>query len=857
MAFVDEFGLRGDASALFFPGRQAITYAELDRRTADLCRTLGAGRKLVAIEACPSEHAIVAYLAALRGRHPVALLPPGDGAALDDFDADFAPDIILGIRDGRWRRIEASRSQCRTVHSDLALLLATSGSTGKRRFVRLSAQAVEANAASIASFLALERGDRAALILPFHYSYGLSVLNSHLAIGGSVHVAPHGAAHPGFLDEMRQAGCTNIAGVPYSYELMERAGVRAEGLPDLRFMTVAGGRMPPDLVERWRRRLASRGKQLFLMYGQTEATARIAYVPPESLVGNADSIGIAIPGGSLRLLDESGMPIETVGQSGELAYRGPNVMMGYAECSRDLARGHEVDELKTGDIAERDAYGFFRIVGRSKRFSKIAGLRINHAAIEHALDADGIAAVVVGNDRRLLAAVASGHAPERARAIMATASGLSPLQVEAFAVEHLPRLASGKVDYAALAMDLETHIEEPEAGVSDAFRRAFYPSEVGPSDSFESLGGDSLLYVQLSLALERQIGRAPEGWEKQPIGQLERLPRSVEKRQAVDIELPMRAVAILLVVIHHATLWPIPAGAAVLMMLVGRGIARFHSAALFAGDPSRLLRSLAINLVIYLPIAIGFSLARGELLWPSFLLVGNLELTDPAHKLPYLYWFVEAYAQILLLWVAMFALVPLRRLAGRDPFRFGIGFLGIAIAAKLAVPLVWNIGQPQIFTVPDVLYLAVLGWCIHFARTATARLVMLAIALLLSPLLAYVGGNWIGSWVKFTLVFAAVAALLYAPRLHLPRWAVNAVLPISAAGYHIYLFHRILPEWLLPQPDQAHFQPLPVTLAIVVGILCGLAVHAVQGKAVAWLADRRLSLPREQQLRQTIETPAL
>ena len=336
-----------------------------------------------------------------------------------------------------------------------------------------------------------------------------------------------------------------------------------------------------------------------------------------------------------------------------------------------------------------------------------------------------------------------------------------------------------------------------------------------------------------------------------------RLPRSDETRQAVDIELPMRAVAILLVVIHHATLWPIPAGAAVLMMLVGRGIARFHSAALFAGDPIRLLKSLAINLAIYLPVAVGFSLARGEVLWPSFLLVGNLELTDPSQKLPYLYWFVEAYAQIVLLWVAMFAFGPVRRLACRSPFVFGIGLLGAAITAKLAVPLVWNVGQPQIFTVPDVLYLAVLGWCIHFAPTVAARLGLLGIAVLILPCFAYLGGNWIGSWVKFTLVFAAVAALLYAPRVHLPRWALRAALPISAAGYHIYLFHRILPELLLPQPDQMYFHLLPVTLAIVVGILCGLAVHAVQGKVIAWLADRRFGLGEKQRLRQTIETPAL
>ncbi|TPK54859.1 AMP-binding protein [Mesorhizobium sp. B2-4-19] len=844
MAFVDKFGSRGDAVALSLPNRKAITYAELDRRTDGLCRNLGARRKLIAVEACASEHAIIAYLAALRGRHAVALLPPGDDVAVSDFEEDFAPDVVFRKSDGRWRSTNMHRPNARNLHPDLSLLLGTSGSTGKRRFVRLSAKAVEANAGSIASFLGLDASDRAALILPLHYSYGLSVLNSHLAVGAAIHLAAHGTAQSGFLEEMLEAGCTNISGVPYCYELMERVGVRAESLPALRFMTAAGGRMQPDLVECWRQRLAGHGKQLFLMYGQTEATARVAYVPPEKLAENTDSIGIAIPGGSLRLVDDTGAPVEEAGRVGELVYRGPNVMMGYAENGDDLSRGHEIDELKTGDIAERDVDGLYRIVGRRKRFSKIAGLRINHAAIEHALSQAGLSGAVVGNDRRLMAAIPSGHSPERARGIMARASGLSLLHVDAFCLDHLPRLTSGKVDYVAIAARLEADaiVGEANADLLDAFRRAFCLSNVGPNDSFESLGGDSLLYVQLSLALDRELGQVPEGWEKRPIREIAATARIDGASRIVDTELPLRALAITLIVIHHATLWPIPAGAAILMVLVGHGIARFHSATLFAGDPWRLMKSLAMNLAIYAPIVIGYSLAWGEVLWPSILLVGNLELTDPTQKLPYLYWFVEAYAQITLLWVAIFAFAPLRRFASRNPFNFGIGFLGLAVAAKFAVPLVWHVGPAQIFTTPDVLYLAVIGWCIYFALSSPTRLLMLCATAFLFSFLAYMGGNWTGSWVKFVLLFVAVAALLYMPRVHLPRWLVRAVLPLAAAGYNIYLFHRILPELLLPQPDPAYLQPGIAALAVVGGISTGLAIRAAQNKAMTLLTYRRVAV---------------
>lgn len=840
MHFVENLGLRGEAPALLFPGRAPISYAELARRAAAVAATFGAAKRLVAVEAERSEHAIIAYLAALRGGHAVALLPPGDHEALDEFEQDFAPEFICRRADGRWRISETGGVSPGDVHRDLALLLGTSGSTGKSRYVRLSAGAVAANAAAIAGFLGLRDDDRAALVLPLHYSYGLSVLNSHLAAGASVHVAGAGVADPGFAAEIRDAGCTNLAGVPYSCEVLARTGFLGADLPRLRFMTVAGGRIDPDLADRFRRSLAARGKRLFLMYGQTEATARMAYVPPESLAGNLDRIGIAIPGGTLRLLGTDGEPIETAEEAGELAYRGENVMMGYAECRADLARGREVDELRTGDIAMRDAHGFFRIVGRAKRFSKIAGLRISHDGLEHALAAQGISAAIVGDDRRLVAAVASPHPERRVREIIAVASGLTAMHVDVRRVEALPRLASGKIDYRPIGELAAPRDVEPDRNVVDTFRRAFYPRDVGPADSFETLGGDSLRYVQMSLALERTLGRLPEGWERMHIADLARSKRDGRGRHALDSDIVLRAAAILLIVVHHATLWPVPGGAATLMMLVGYGLARFQAANLFAGRLWPVLAAMAQNVAVYLPVVAGFALARGDVPWASLFLVGNVGLADPAKMLPYLYWFVEAYAQTILAWAALFSIPWLRRRAAATPFAFGIVLLAVAVAAKLVSPLVWNIGAVQIFTTPDVFYLAVLGWCAHFAR-GRERLILLVFAAILFPALAYNGGNWTGSWVKFSLQFAAVAVLLYAPKLNLPSGAVRFVLPIAAASYHIYLFHRILPDLLLPKPVQSALDPLAASLAVASGVAVGIAAFALQRAALGWLAARRLA----------------
>lgn len=488
----DDLGLR---PALIFPDREPISYGELARRIAQMSERFGSQKKLVAVVAEPTEHAVVAYLAALHAHHAVALLPPCKPETLDDFVADFCPEIVCRRADGRWRCLARADGPSGNLHPDLAVLLGTSGTTGKSQYVRLSAKAIHANADAIASYLELDPKDRAALILPFHYSYGLSVLNSHLVAGASIYFPGCGASDAGFADEMRAACCTNISGVPYSFEQMELTGFRHRDLPALRFMTVAGGRMRKDLAEAFARHLSDRQARFFMMYGQTEATARIAYVPPEQLAGNIGSIGIAIPGGSLWLADEHGAPIPQEGETGELIYRGPNVMMGYASGRNDLAKGSEISELRTGDMATRDASGFYHVVGRRKRMSKIAGLRISHEAIEFALEQAGISAAVAGGDDRLLALVTSGHTDDQILKIMMAASGLPRPHLEVDRARSLPRLASGKVDYVAVQARLRATRSQSNSDVLVAFRNAFYPRQVSLDDTFEGLGGDSLLYV--------------------------------------------------------------------------------------------------------------------------------------------------------------------------------------------------------------------------------------------------------------------------------------------------------------------------------------------------------------------------
>ena len=204
MDFVDRLGAHGTRPALVLPDGQVVTYAELKQRVTALAARFGADRKLIALEAESSVQAIVGYLAALKGGHAVAMLPPGDRQVMDEFGGAFEPDIEYRPFDGRWRAVERIGMADAALHPDLALLLRTSGSTGKGKYVRLSRGAVAANAASIASYLGLTPEDRAALALPLHYSYGLSVLNSHLEAGASIMLCDRGVADPGFAEIVRQ-----------------------------------------------------------------------------------------------------------------------------------------------------------------------------------------------------------------------------------------------------------------------------------------------------------------------------------------------------------------------------------------------------------------------------------------------------------------------------------------------------------------------------------------------------------------------------------------------------------------------------------------------------------------------------
>ena len=302
-----------------------------------------------------------------------------------------------------------------------------------------------ANATVIAEYLGIRETDRAATTLPMSYCYGLSVIHSHLLVGAGLILTDRSVVDEQFWNLFRRHRGTSFAGVPYTFELLERVGFDAADLPDLRYITQAGGRMPPERVRRFAELAQRSGFDLFVMYGATEATARMSYLPPELALSRPDAIGRPIRGGSFSIEPLDGWADDDVG---ELVYRGPNVMMGYAHGPEDLALGKTVETLRTGDIARRGPDGLYEVVGRNSRFVKMYGLRIDLQQVEAALRARGHAGVLHQRRRP------SSWSPPQAGTTTATYNGRRPRRrgvpagaVRAVTVEELPLLSSGKPDY--------------------------------------------------------------------------------------------------------------------------------------------------------------------------------------------------------------------------------------------------------------------------------------------------------------------------------------------------------------------------------------------------------------------------
>lgn len=340
-----------------------------------------------------------------------------------------------------------------TLYDELALLITTSGSTGSPKLVRQSYTNILENAQSIVKYLELDDSERPITTLPMNYVYGLSIINSHFLVGATLLLTDKGLMQKEFWDFFRLQGATSFGGVPYTYEMLDKLRFFRMNLPSLRTMTQAGGKITPELHEKYATYAKEHGLKFVVMYGAAEATARMGYLPAERAVEKKGSMGIPIPGGSFHLIGEDGRDISEPFITGELVYEGKNVTLGYAENGDDLCLGDERNgRLETGDMAQFDSDGFFYIVGRKKRFLKIFGNRVNLDEIDRFIKGKfNIEVASSGVDDHMYIFVTDPEKAESVRNFVIDMTKLNPVAFKIIVINEIPKNDSGKTLYKELA----------------------------------------------------------------------------------------------------------------------------------------------------------------------------------------------------------------------------------------------------------------------------------------------------------------------------------------------------------------------------------------------------------------------
>jgi long-chain acyl-CoA synthetase len=337
------------------------------------------------------------------------------------------------------------------LHPELALLLSTSGSTGNPKMIRLSKANLESNMKAIDNYLILTESDRSITTLPMNYTYGLSIINSHLYAGASIILTDTSIVDKHFWQLFDEYKPTSLNGVPYTYQLLKRL-LKPHHLSSLRYMTQAGGRLGGSLQEYFATFTKEHHVNFFVMYGQTEATARMAYLSPNRAFDKLDSIGQAIPGGRFELVSEDGTLITSPHVLGELIYYGPNVSMGYAQSLVDLSLGDQWSgRLATGDLAIIDEEGFYFIQGRKNRYVKVYGVRVNLDDVEkEVVRVVGSQEIAVGGIEDRIDVYSILSINSNVITEVATKFGIHPSVFRISVISEIPKNEAGKTLYSAL-----------------------------------------------------------------------------------------------------------------------------------------------------------------------------------------------------------------------------------------------------------------------------------------------------------------------------------------------------------------------------------------------------------------------
>lgn len=457
-----------DQAAIIDDNGNSISYEELYEESERLLHLTNLKRKCLVICQCTnSVGSVLGYVSFINsGIVPLLISANMEFRLLKNLINIYQPTFIwlpeknaelfsmfnVVYRASNYVLLETDCNAKYSIYKELALLLTTSGSTGSPKFVRQSYGNIRANTDSIVEYLALNSSERPITTLPMNYTYGLSIINTHLDVGATILATDKGLMQKEFWQFFKEQKATSFGGVPYTYEMLDKLRFFRMDLPYLRTMTQAGGKLTPELHEKFARYAENAGKKFVVMYGQCEATARMGYLPADKAVDKKGSMGIAIPGGKFRLIDTEGNEIDSPHTTGELVYEGANVTMGYAEQASDLAKGDERQGvLQTGDMAQFDEDGYFYIVGRKKRFLKIYGNRVNLDEVDQLIKGKyEIEVACAGVDDHMYIFLTDGEMASEVKDYVSKTTKLNLSAFKTIVINEIPKNDAGKTKYTEL-----------------------------------------------------------------------------------------------------------------------------------------------------------------------------------------------------------------------------------------------------------------------------------------------------------------------------------------------------------------------------------------------------------------------
>ena len=338
------------------------------------------------------------------------------------------------------------------VKHDIGLLVTTSGSTGSVKFVRQTYTNLKFNTLSIINYLKLNDKNITITTLPLSYTFGMSIINTHLKVGSKILITNKSLFEKEFWKLFKNNNINTIYGVPYTFEILDKLNFFSKNFFNLKLIAQAGGKISDNLQKKIGNFSNKYNKKFFIMYGQAEATTRISYLPYQNVLKKIGSIGVPINGGRINLLSNNGI-INKKNLLGEIVYEGKNVCMGYASEKLDINKSDEwKGKIFTGDLAKRDKDGYYFIVGRKKRFAKLYGISVSLDEIENLLKSKFSVAdfAVISKLNKILIYTSILKLKEKIINYLIKNVDLNINSFEIIFLKRIPKLVSGKTNYKIL-----------------------------------------------------------------------------------------------------------------------------------------------------------------------------------------------------------------------------------------------------------------------------------------------------------------------------------------------------------------------------------------------------------------------